>query len=304
MALQLQDIVTDDVKECENSNALLPSDAPVHGWYRFVLSFPPHLVRRYLDAFGLGRGDTVLDPFCGTGTTLVECLKHGISSLGVEAHPVAHLAASVKTNWDMDAGRLAERLREIVAKAEAVYLKEKLDRLSLLPSMLHEEPESQLWGMAVDAIKLIPKGFLSPKPMRRLVVLNRVIEDLTARLNLDACNFFKLALAHVIANGAGNFAFGPEIYRTKPQEDYDVLGHFSVHARRMIDDIRSVRLLGSQASAHVFRGDARTLQDVKNDSCDAVITSPPYPNEKDYTRIMRVESVLLGLIGEDRKSVV
>ena len=38
------------------------------------------------------------------------------------------------------------------------------------------------------------------------------------------------------------------------------------------------------------------------ESIDAVITSPPYPNEKDYTRTVRLESVLLGFL-DDRESL-
>lgn len=59
----------------------------MHRWYRFVLSFPPHLVREYLERFDAHKGSTVLDPFCGTGTTVVECKKNGIPSFGIEAMP-------------------------------------------------------------------------------------------------------------------------------------------------------------------------------------------------------------------------
>ena len=41
--------------EKENNNKLDPKDAPFHNWYRFVLSFPPHLVRHYIDEFSLGK---------------------------------------------------------------------------------------------------------------------------------------------------------------------------------------------------------------------------------------------------------
>lgn len=56
-----------------SANKLDAQDRAFHDWYRFVLSYPPHLVRTYLDDFGLDDRHTVLDPFCGTGTTLVEC---------------------------------------------------------------------------------------------------------------------------------------------------------------------------------------------------------------------------------------
>ncbi len=59
-------------------NSLLAHDHGVHDWYGFVLAFPPHLVRAYLSRFAVAAGQCVLDPFCGTGTTLVECQKAAI----------------------------------------------------------------------------------------------------------------------------------------------------------------------------------------------------------------------------------
>jgi len=83
-------------------NKLMPHDRAAHDWYRFVLSFPPHLVRQYLERFGLDQRHTVLDPFSGTGTTLVECMKRGIPSIGIEAHPMACFASRVKTSLSED----------------------------------------------------------------------------------------------------------------------------------------------------------------------------------------------------------
>src|SRR5437870_4709582 len=85
-----------------DANKLQIDDRPVHEWYRFVLSYPPHLVRDYLERFEVTTKQLVLDPFCGTGTTLVECKKRGISSVGVEANSMAYLACAVKTDWSPD----------------------------------------------------------------------------------------------------------------------------------------------------------------------------------------------------------
>src|SRR5437588_7103724 len=75
-----------------DSNKLEPADRAAHDWYRFVLSFPPHLVRDYVGRFNIDPEGCVLDPFCGTGTTVVECKKLGIATAGVEAHPMSYLA--------------------------------------------------------------------------------------------------------------------------------------------------------------------------------------------------------------------
>jgi len=86
------------------ANKLQDDDSAAHRWYRFVLSFPPHLVRSYLEDLGIKNGKVVLDPFCGTGTTIVECRKMGISSIGIEALPMAHFASQVKTDWSPTPG--------------------------------------------------------------------------------------------------------------------------------------------------------------------------------------------------------
>ena len=81
------------------SNRLEVADRAAHDWYRFVLSFPPHLVRDYVSRFELNGDACVLDPFCGTGTSVVECKKLGLASVGIEAHPMSHFASITKTDW-------------------------------------------------------------------------------------------------------------------------------------------------------------------------------------------------------------
>ena len=69
------------------ANKLSIDDKQFHDWYRFVLSFPPHLVREYINIFGLKTGNTILDPFCGTGTTVIEAKLCGINPLCPAAVP-------------------------------------------------------------------------------------------------------------------------------------------------------------------------------------------------------------------------
>jgi DNA methylase len=104
-------------------NAMQKEDLPIHGWYRFVLSYPPHLVRQYMSAFGVTRNDLLLDPFCGTGTTLVEARKHGIPSAGCDAHPFAALVSRVKTNWELDPKLLQHHLSRLLRRGETLMLK-------------------------------------------------------------------------------------------------------------------------------------------------------------------------------------
>ncbi|MGD0649562.1 MAG: DNA methyltransferase [Verrucomicrobiia bacterium] len=284
--------------DTENPNVVLKEDRPIHDWYRLVLSYPPHLVRKYLEAFSVGKHDVMLDPFCGAGTTLVECRKNGISAIGIDAHPIAVLASKVKTCWDLPVDLLGELAQKIHRRAGREMARAGFDAPSLLGRMVANQPI-----LTEDEIKLIPEGFLSQKPLRRLLFLRAGIEDETAEHDHSILDFFRLALCHVVVNGAGNFAFGPEIYRTKAKDDYDVLGHFALQVDTMIRDLRQIQAAHRRfCPCSVLDGDARILDGLEANSCDAVICSPPYPNEKDYTRLTRVESVLLGLI-RDRKQL-
>lgn len=287
-----------------SSNVLQSHDAPVHGWYRFVLAYPPHLVRQYFERFGLGRDDLVLDPFCGTGTTLVEAKKQGIPSAGCDAHPLAVLVSRVKTDWTLEIDLLRRVLRSILRDASRATVAEGLEALSFDVAFLSEPASSaeESWGLTEGEAKLLPTGFLSQRPLRRLLLLRQAIDRRAEGPASSIRDFFLVALAHVTANGAGNFAFGPEIYRTKPKPDYDVLGHFAQHADLMITELARVQAVGlAQTPATVCPDDARRLKAVPG-GISAVITSPPYPNEKDYTRTTRVESILLGLL-TDRASL-
>jgi len=80
-------------------------------------SYPPHLVRDYLKRLPTPAGRQVLDPFCGTGTTVVECKKLGISSVGVEAHPLSHFASSTKIDWALDPNELEDSARRVAGAA-------------------------------------------------------------------------------------------------------------------------------------------------------------------------------------------
>lgn len=260
-------------------NAVKPADQAIHRWYRFVLSFPPHLVRKYLNKFGISVGDTVLDPFCGTGTTLVECKKLGIPNIGVEAMPIMSFASSVKTNWNCDPKSLLEASSEI------------LDRAT---STLAQYSQRDLVSLDQERNQLLITDSVSPIPMHKLLVLRDAIKDHS--LNKSEFSHMYLALAKTAVKDASNLHFGPEVGVRVKKNDVDVLGSWCQRVREIALDLKSFRV-NANIPSEVLLADARDIsKKIKPHSINCVITSPPYPNEKDYTRTTRLESVLLGFL--------
>ena len=281
-----------------SQNRLRLEDQAVHDWYRFVQSFPPHLVRTYIDRFSIDSTHTVLDPFCGAGTTLVECKKLGISSKGLEAHPMPHFASSVKSDWSADSEEILKYASEVVESSSQIIqgTKNPANKFKAVPE---SASCTQLELLNVEQSKLLIKNSISPLPMHKTLILLRKIDE---HYNWKLRKYGRLALARALVDGVSNLKFGPEVGLGRIKKDAPVL---EIWLRIMQGIAKDMSTVSDRAlvPCHVYRADAREVgQVLEPQSIDAVITSPPYPNEKDYTRTTRLESVILDLV-KDRKDL-
>lgn len=279
-------------------NKLLPLDRPAHDWYRFVLSFPPHLVREYVRRFGIGPRHLVLDPFCGTGTTIVECMKLEIPSIGVEANPMAHFATQVKSDWSPDPEGLLGHAGKVAKLATAELELDGIQDDSTLPlfASVREHGsgrERPLRRLSPEVQKLLLRNSISPLPLHKVLVLLELLEKYE---DLRYYGHELLALAKILVYSVSNLHFGPEVGVGPPKRDSPVLSEWLRAIQGTAADLRILRTIKG-APIHLYRGDSRRIAEVVDCApIDAVITSPPYPNEKDYTRTTRLESVLLGFV--------
>ena len=292
--LNLVALTTEPDREANGRvNKLDPQDRAFHDWYRFVLSFPPHLVRDYIERFGVGQGQIVLDPFCGTGTTLVESRLCGIRSIGLEANPFAHFASSVKVDWGLDPDQLISHARDIADTARCLLQAQGIDDQQAFSDRIEGIP---LRTLAPEAASLLIRNSISPLPLHKTLVL---LDCLKAHSAEPHYRHELLALANALVFSISNLRFGPEIGVGKPKSNVPVIAFWLSEISKIANDLR---LVAGQPypPADVHLADARQIaQVVPPHSVDAVITSPPYPNEKDYTRTTRLESVMLGFINSN-----
>jgi methylase of polypeptide subunit release factors len=68
---------------------------PLHRFHSYCAQFPTEIVETALDQY-TKPGDSVLDPFCGSGTTLVACLAHGRKAIGTDIDVLAGMLTQVK----------------------------------------------------------------------------------------------------------------------------------------------------------------------------------------------------------------
>jgi DNA methylase len=252
----------------------------IHDWYRTVWGYSDHLVARLLEDFERP-SMRVLDPFCGSGTTLVECMKHGIDSAGIDANPVSCLAAKVKTNWSLQ----PERLKSLLKTTRRAY-----ERLAMNGAH-RTDPTYQY----LESSGMINRGWIGVTALRKVLALKAAIAYLPT--NASYKQALQLALVDTLVFSASNVKFGPELYCGEPRRKAHVLEAFSERVLRMADDLLLARSgAAGTVKSRVIEGDARNatvFAEKLGAPFSHIITSPPYPAEHDYTRNSRLELALL-----------
>lgn len=278
------------------SNKVRKEDHPFHNWYRFVLSFPPHLVKYYINEFKLDTDSVILDPFCGTGTTLVESKLNQFESVGIEANPIARFATKAKLNWYIDTSELVDTALDISANLDKKLTEVGIDDKK--PS----DRNTYIFGLRnlpEESKKILLKNSISPVPLHKSILL---IEEIRKVKNEKIREHLLLASLKTIIGEVSNLKFGPEVGLGKIKLDAEIIQPWLDNIYQICKDISSLSIPLNDIKAEVYLGDARVAnQYLTPNSISAVITSPPYPNEKDYSRTTRLENVLLGLVTNMRE---
>lgn len=270
-------------------NKLAAEDRAFHDWYRFVLSYPAHLVREYLTEFGLSESDVVLDPFCGTGTTVVECKLQGIQSIGLEANRFAQFAGNVKVDWAVNSDALYDRAQSIASNVLS-----RLKDQGIPDSATDAEiKRTALQSLSDDQLPLILRNSINPTALHKSLVLLNEIDRYAGQ---TVHKYFRLAFAKALVFKISNLKFGPEVGVGKARGHVAVVSEWFSEVEKMCGDLEQVDPT-SFPFATVKLVDSRDIASALDGTkVSAVITSPPYPNEKDYTRTTRLESVVLGFV--------
>jgi tRNA G10 N-methylase Trm11 len=272
----------------------------LHGAYSFSPAFDAGLVTRAFDRLALGQRATILDPFCGTGTTLLESKLSGLRSVGVDANPVCVLVSKAKTNWSLDIAGSQQTAALVGASAVREY-RTYLRRLedvqtsrvratALADAMISRTPP----GRYLLTSGLIERGWISRRPaLKTLLIAERlwVLEE-------PVRSFLLLGLLGLMVPDISNMAFGPEIYRARHRRDRDVFGLFQKRVRDNLQKLGALKNLGPSPRALVRLGDSTNhgLSFLEDRGVDAVVTSPPYLSDHDYSRLTRLELVFSGQV--------
>jgi hypothetical protein len=248
----------------------------VHRLHPYLGKFIPQLVETLLARY-VRRGGHVLDPFAGSGTTLVQALESGRDATGLEIAAFNCLLAEVKTR----------RYNLFVLERDLRHAVGRLERFET------GEGDAGPW--------------FAPPAASELIFFRSILED------YEHADVLRVILSRAARSARRTTHFDLDFPRTPQLEPYwchkhrrvcrPVAGARHFLRRYTFDTLVRVKAFGRLRrpgrTAHVVQADARTAN--LDGPFDALLTSPPYPGLIDYHEQHRHAYDLLGL--EDRRDL-
>ncbi len=266
----------------------------VHRLHPYLGKYIPQLVEVFLRKF-FTSGQTVLDPFVGSGTTSVQANELGINSIGYDVSAFNVLLARVKTAKY----NLAKVRNEVLDILKKVRLATQTDKNQVtlfardLPDVLKE--------LSCETDNEYLREWFSPRALRELLAYRHFIEN----GEYENCDLLKVILSRSARSARLTTHFDLDFPKRPQKKSYWCYKHsrtcsptkeaFKFLHRYSLDTLKRIEefdRLRTSASVKLYHGDSRRM---KIPPVDGVITSPPYVGLIDYHEQHAYSYHLLGL---------
>lgn len=254
--------------------------APVYNWFTYPAGFSYKAVQYSLTQENLHAGNTVYDPFMGSGTTNLAAKTMGINSIGVEAHPFVYPIAKTKLNWEIN----GEKVREHLESIKNTISSDTNDDETILSIVTDEFPE------------LVLKCYL-PRTLYEILLIRNHVGQIAQE---DIRLFMRTALIATLRDVSIAATGWPYIAPKKIKVTSLSKEGFQTYCKKCLDMLEDLDIIKTQSAQNLsthqlFLGDSRYTQElIADESADHIFTSPPYLNNFDYADRTRLEMYVMG----------
>jgi DNA modification methylase len=236
-----------------------------HGFHPYPAKFTPQMVNKFLNLY-CKRGFTILDPFCGSGTTLVEGVVNEMNSVGIDLNPIAYIISKAKTN--LYSKKEIAAARDFVREIEAVTNKGSFENWyakSKSEITLPEIPNLNHW--------------FQKNVSNELAILKKKIDELK---NANTKDLLYCAFSKIIVKVSNQDSEVRYTAKNKNHPDGIVFSLFIDTVNNYLGALNTTEHF-INAKAEVHNGDTfEVLKKYSDNHFDFVVTSPPYINTFDY----------------------
>ena len=267
----------------------------LHSWIKYREGFADILVEILLGKFGVAPGDTILDPFAGSCTTLLVAQMLGINSVGIELLPHCHLAWAAKSqvfDYDLDELRYIGKLAQ---KTTPPTTHDRFPHLVITQTAFPDQAERDLMAYKywIEDLDVSEKA----KTLCRLALIS-IIERISYTRKDGQFLRWDRRAQKMVERNAKRVTQGKKPFRGIYKGELpSVKEAFTEALSKIIVDVSRLQS-DPPPGSHQQLIDGNTLYvlpEMEANQFDAVITSPPYANRYDYTRTYALELAYLGV---------
>lgn len=256
----------------------LSKKLPVHSWFQYTQGFSPQIVDYYLDRWNCKRNEVFLDPFVGSGTSLLQCQSRGIKSHGWDISPLSIFLSKVKTT-PVDLKKVNKMLEQLYSK-----FKGSKKQALTIPAELKEHFEKVFSQTILEQLSEFQNWFIEQKESAELNFI------LCAALStLEEVSNIRKHGSHYRFMNNDNVGVNKKL----SFEGLSFIRSFKTKIRNQINELSSIK---ESPTATVYNADARNAKLKYNVKADWVITSPPYLNRNNYIAQSKTEMFFGGLL--------
>lgn len=298
-------IVTDKFNRQTVSYQLSKKDR-LHRWLKYKEGFSSQLVKILLNEFNIKEGDTVLDPFMGSGTTGLVCCLNGINSVGFDILPMSILSINAKTAlYDYNIAELKQILNDIITIEVPQNYNNFTPYVSITKGA-YPQTEDKAIAYFTDFFEKSNYSDIS-KNLIKLCILNS-LEKISWTIKSGQYLSWDHRSPKIIEINNQRIKAGKKPFVNKNDKGKlpTLKESLKLEFSQMLDDIIDLQKKNTRFKAKCNYIEGSVLFEITNiasNSIDAVITSPPYCNRYDYTRTYALELAYLGKNEEDFKKL-
>lgn len=265
-----------------------------HGLHPYKGKFYPQFAKSLIIMSGAPLGSKLLDPFCGSGTTLLEGMLNGYDAYGADFNPLAAKIAGAKT-------KILSTPREIVDHSMRAMAERIGHHKGLFPEHLDQFAD----GTHEELLNWFPEPVLYK--------LNWLLKQTRLFGNDALIDFFEVIISSLIREISDQDPTDLRIRRRKePLTDAPVLDLFKARLEEQRYRLKKYWMIagrqpGRVIAPKVIQGDSRTSDTMDNlgldsGSVDCVVTSPPYATALPYIDTDRLSLLAIMGIASDVRS--
>ncbi len=270
-----------------------------HGLHDYPARMIPQIAQRLIANY-TNEGDIILDPFCGSGTTLVEARLANRSAIGGDINPFAVLLAKAKAT-PIDFNKTGFKILDFLSKLEKDYFKTKNSGklpkppVRIYPSLLHWFKEDAARDLEFLYKKITRVRNADIRDLLKIILSDTIFK--CSNINHRSSRFIRILPENKLKQ------FKPNVIAYFHREAIDSVNRVAAYASKLKEISKDSH--GEPIKIEATIGDARELR-FGDESFDAIVTSPPYGEEKNtvgYARWSKFSIAWLRLNHDTLKEV-